>query len=252
MTSKKVVITVVAVAIVAIVGTFFILNSFLLTSYVQVANVELSNGQNIYLPPAVSFTLKNVYSADLTYIGIKINDQNLGPYQTTLPSGQTHDYSYYLLGFQPLMSFQTYDIQLTFTMADGKYTTYTTTYTTPETSTNYQSSPDLYTLYEKVEISSATVDIGPSGNGWVVTLGIKNTGSADATIDNVLINARSYSSLSEVTVNPLLSVSLAPGSSRTLSISIPSGTLGCASGTTIEMALHSAAGKTYPQMVTLT
>jgi flagellin-like protein len=123
----------------------------------------------------------------------------------------------------------------------------------------------LYTRYEKLEISSiyaesTTVD---STEYWNITVSVKNTGSADATIDNVLVNGRAFSQYSpKIQVNgsdTTINYPLKVGQELILVIGIekePSGTISpnpwpFKSGVSVEVRLHSAGGQEYPKTVTL-
>ena len=125
----------------------------------------------------------------------------------------------------------------------------------------------LYTRLEKVEISSVAVSKDASGN-YNITMALRNTGSADATIDSCFINGKSYDD-SSFSANPVsikesggtfytsgaLAISLPAGSAKTVIIKIAknSGYVAPFSvGTTLDLKIHTAAGKDYPQMVTLT
>ena len=117
----------------------------------------------------------------------------------------------------------------------------------------------LYTRLEKIEVSSTTVTKAQVAN-YTITLSVKNTGSADGTLDNVLINGKPYDQYSSpvtitVTYDPSTGL-VAAGSTNTVTIAITqvgsAGTPPFTPGTTIDVKLHTAAGKDYPQMVTLT
>ncbi len=57
----------------------------------------------------------------------------------------------------------------------------------------------LFTRYEKLEIVNAYADWSETNHTWVVVLQVKNSGSSDATIDEIFINGRphdAYSTLS--------------------------------------------------------
>jgi flagellin-like protein len=105
----------------------------------------------------------------------------------------------------------------------------------------------LYTRYEKIEISSAYAT-GDSSSGWTITLSVKNTGSADATIDNVLLNGKPYNDFG-ADLGQDLPLSLPVGQSSEISIVIPNDV--GSSGISIEVRLHSAGGQEYPKTVTL-
>ena len=118
-----------------------------------------------------------------------------------------------------------------------------------------------YTRFEKLEISSAYATKGGDGN-FTITITVKNTGATDATLDYILINGKPLSqytgsldttdtlpgSSSGVTWNATTST-IASGGDSTLTV-ICDGDL-FDSGTTLELKLHTAAGREYPQMITL-
>jgi len=45
-----------------------------------------------------------------------------------------------------------------------------------------------YTSFEKIEIQTGYATVDPNGLGWTVTLSLKNSGSATATITHVFVN----------------------------------------------------------------
>ena len=101
----------------------------------------------------------------------------------------------------------------------------------------------VFTRFEKLEITSAYY---VSGQG--VKLTVKNTGSADASIDNIFVNGRPCDTGCGVNVPIPLSV----GSDATITVgNPPSGVTGgqWKSGVTYEIAIHTASGKTYPVSV---
>jgi len=132
-----------------------------------------------------------------------------------------------------------------------------------------------FTQTEKLEITTAyadqvkdirTSDTSVNVTGWKITLEIKNTGTTDATIDNIFINGKPYTSFSTtnnaVTLtigvtsdnSPLsspLSIPLKAGGTIKIYITIPKD-LGFTSGQMIEVKIHTASGKEYPKQVTLT
>jgi len=113
----------------------------------------------------------------------------------------------------------------------------------------------LYTRLEKIEISTVNVVKGGTAN-YTITMSVKNTGSADATIDGIIINGKSSTAYTSPTITITYSPSgglVAAGSSATVTIFINSQSVApFTPGTTIDVKLHTAAGKDYPQMVTLT
>lgn len=134
----------------------------------------------------------------------------------------------------------------------------------------------LYTRFEKIEISYANVQWDSTNNYWKITLKVKNTGSADATIDDILLNGVTISDVSSGTAyanyttssslpgsayfgtassGVTVSISLNSGSSTYIAITLPNqasmGTSTAVSGLSIEIKLHTVAGKEYPKIVTL-
>ena len=107
----------------------------------------------------------------------------------------------------------------------------------------------LYTRFEKIEIVKSYAVKESNGN-FTVTIELKNSGSADATIQYVLVNGRPLDDYdTNMTISPSLPASIPIGQSQAFTISI-NGTL-FTSGTTLDLKFHSAAGKDYPVMLTL-
>ena len=108
----------------------------------------------------------------------------------------------------------------------------------------------LYTRLEKIEVQSAIAD--KTADGYVITLAVKNTGSADATVDSVMINGKQLSQFANVTANLASGgTAVVAGGSANVVVTIASSSAPFTAGTTLEVKLHTAAGKDYPQMVTL-
>ena len=102
----------------------------------------------------------------------------------------------------------------------------------------------VFTRFEKLEIQSIYAT-----NSTAITLHVKNTGSSSASIDNILINGIPCNSTDicrgvepDPTENPIL---LNPGQETDLNVTIAPGY----SGVTLEVAVHTASGKTYPAAV---
>ena len=126
-----------------------------------------------------------------------------------------------------------------------------------------------YTTLEQIELPTVYAkyysDLGGTlGAGWKVTIALKNTGSADATVDDVFLNSiplKDYSSGwaldwstntgSNVTSYSSLSISVTKGSTVTLYLYLNSTVEGCSSGTTIDIKIHTASGRDYPTHVKL-
>ncbi len=114
----------------------------------------------------------------------------------------------------------------------------------------------LYTRYEKIEISSAYSTfsvIGYEGTspGWIVRINLKNSGSADATIDSILVNGKMVSEFpSSINITTSLPAFIPTGRDTSVSLQLKQGGH-FTSGTTIEIKLHSAVGQDYPRTITL-
>ncbi|MBA7637871.1 hypothetical protein ES703_45520 [subsurface metagenome] len=129
-----------------------------------------------------------------------------------------------------------------------------------------------YTSFEKIELpvhySQYVTDIdgaGAGGEGWNQTIELKNSGSKDATINNIFLNnipLKDYSSIIvlswidtigehsiDLTADILISVT--KGTQVKIVIGIPLLTDGCSSGTTIDLKITTAAGNQYPLLETL-
>ncbi|MCS7369059.1 MAG: type IV pilin [archaeon GBS-70-058] len=135
----------------------------------------------------------------------------------------------------------------------------------------------LYTRFEKLEIVYATVSYDNTGKYWTVTLKVKNTGSADTKIDDILLNGVTIqdvknsthyanwtynsSSVPSPSVTPgsdqceSVSISLNSGSEVYIVVAIPEGAkMGSStaiSGLSLELKLHTSGGKEYPKILTL-
>ena len=104
----------------------------------------------------------------------------------------------------------------------------------------------VFTRFEKIEIVAAYPTV--SGGSTQITLIVKNTGSAAATIDDIYVNGipcgiEGCGGFSTTT--------LAPGDSATITISSPPSAVGSSfiPGVTYEIAVHTASGKLYPAAV---
>ena len=91
---------------------------------------------------------------------------------------------------------------------------------------------------------------------------MKNSGSADATIDDVFVNGIPYGYFSNVTVREMVAygygapgVDVGAGATESVEILVRAGTDGgitFSSGSTLDIKLHTAAGKDYPRLIELT
>ncbi|MCW4051122.1 MAG: type IV pilin [Candidatus Bathyarchaeota archaeon] len=118
-----------------------------------------------------------------------------------------------------------------------------------------------YTQFEKVEIQTGYATYNSTTTDWLITMVIKNSGSADATINTVFLNdvpcldanfaATSTPAGAWGVSFPLTGVSLAAGASDTVYVWIDSGYASLSSGTTINVKLHSAGGMDYIKLIRL-
>ena len=124
-----------------------------------------------------------------------------------------------------------------------------------------------YTQFEKVEIQTGYATYNSSGSYWNVTMVIKNSGSADATINMVFLNdvpcesgnyGATSAPLNDWGVSFASSgVVLQPGQSTTIYMLIDSppsavnALANLSSGTTVNLKLHSAGGMDYIKLIKL-
>jgi len=117
-----------------------------------------------------------------------------------------------------------------------------------------------FTRFEKLEVTSAYAV--STTNGWTAYITVNNTGSADATISTIMVNGipiQSPITISSIEVGGepkgnALPVSLPVGEGATFTLTITKGDWGSGkltSGITLNIVLHTAAGKDYPASVTL-
>jgi flagellin-like protein len=118
-----------------------------------------------------------------------------------------------------------------------------------------------YTSFEQIELPTTYAEW--TGGGWNVTIELKNTGSADATLNNVFVNSeplknigsglcKLYNDSGEITDLSTISVKIARGNSVTVVIWLKEDlTEGFTAGTRIDIKLHTAGGKDYPTSIKL-
>jgi flagellin-like protein len=119
-----------------------------------------------------------------------------------------------------------------------------------------------YTSFEQIELP--TIFPTKTGSGWNVTIQLRNSGSADATLTNVFVNDVPLSIYPSGLV-ALYNSTLEPQQLSSIRIPIPKGntvtvylglvqntTYGFTAGTTLSIKLHTAAGRDYPTSVRLT
>ena len=131
-----------------------------------------------------------------------------------------------------------------------------------------------YTTFEQIELPTVyakdLVNNQPFA-GWNVTIKLKNTGSADATIDDIFINDVPLEDYDAGTIELYvdycnstyqvsnlgdIQIDINKGQSKTLYLYIKDdsgdqGVDGCTSGTTVNIKIHTASGRDYPTHVKL-
>lgn len=106
-----------------------------------------------------------------------------------------------------------------------------------------------YVRVEALQVVNKYASGSMSENGWKgsISLTIKNSGSFDLSITNILINGRPYMYFGSV--NEELPILLGSGKTKTLILTIDKG--GLTSGTTIEVVLHTSTGTEYYQVINI-
>jgi hypothetical protein len=130
---------------------------------IEVSNLKIDYGRTWYsdFQSTIYFRVKNLYSSQLTTVGLMVNGVNYGLSYLQVPSGQTVDWSGPLPN-TAITSSSRYEIEMTFTFADGKYQTNSESYTTPE---------------YKGQIQMTTVSLTLSTYLYYFHVEIKNTGN---------------------------------------------------------------------------
>ena len=123
-----------------------------------------------------------------------------------------------------------------------------------------------YTTFEQIELPTVYAKYNNDAEAWNVTIELKNTGSADATIDNIFLNSipledygnniTLYYNTNGTTLTSSLSnieIRINKGSSAMIILEIKGNNAveGCTAGTRVDIKLHSAAGREYPAQVKL-
>lgn len=112
-----------------------------------------------------------------------------------------------------------------------------------------------FTRFEKLEFVSGYIgDVTDTEFNIIVTL--KNTGSADATLDMVFLNAKpsnAYTGASVVTISAnFTGLTLKPGDDTNEVITLTKGTgSDWKSGMSVEVMIQTAAGRQYPKTINL-
>ena len=111
----------------------------------------------------------------------------------------------------------------------------------------------VFTRFEKIEVTAAYAESASGGN-YRVVLVVRNTGSADATIDDIYVNGKPCGGISGGGCSISAAGTISPlsvGASATITVSNPPTAVGNSfiPGVTYEIAVHTASGKLYPASV---
>lgn len=121
----------------------------------------------------------------------------------------------------------------------------------------------IYTRVEKIEIMDSVASRDDINSQWIVTMNLKNSGSADATIQSVRINAKTFGLtgyyVGAVTTPATFNttgLTILAGQEEALVFNLlyyadPGAKNNPVAGADIEVKLHTAAGMDYPDWVTL-
>ena len=115
-----------------------------------------------------------------------------------------------------------------------------------------------YTKFEKVEIQSGVCTFDSTNGNWTITMKMKNTGTAPATLISCFINdveVGTYGVTSTAdaatATNMTTTTSIASGASHMIKIYIGGSYASLSSGTTVNIKVHSAGGMDYIKLVEL-
>ena len=122
----------------------------------------------------------------------------------------------------------------------------------------------IYTRVEKIEIMDSVATRVDASSEWSIAMNLKNSGSADATVQSVRINAKALGLTGQyytgnVTVPDGFAtngLTILAGQEETLTFTLwyfidPGAPNNPVAGADIEVKLHTAAGMDYPDWVTL-
>ena len=116
-----------------------------------------------------------------------------------------------------------------------------------------------YTKFEKVEIQTAIVTYDTTGTYWNISMKLKNTGTATASLIAAFVNdaeVENYGQTSVVanstsTDMTTTTTTIDSGETMTLLFYIDLGYKSLSSGTTVNLKIHSAGGMDYIKLVEL-
>ena len=117
-----------------------------------------------------------------------------------------------------------------------------------------------FTQTENLQIVSSYAQPGTSNDYWVILI-VKNTGTTAATIDNIFINGKPFTSYgltsipihvddqaTNQTLTSTQTVTINQGQTATIYVHL---TTGFSSGQMVNIKIHTASGRDYPATVTL-
>jgi len=122
-----------------------------------------------------------------------------------------------------------------------------------------------FTRFEKLEFASGYAVYNEVTKDFDIVIRVKNTGSADATVDLVFLNAKpskDYTLADAVTITPaaFIGTTLRPGDETSATISITRAVQDPVtglwstvwkSGMTVELTVQTVAGRQYPKVIVL-
>ena len=136
----------------------------------------------------------------------------------------------------------------------------------------------LFTGFEQVKVISVYAEWDETNHQWTVTVTLRNTGTADATIDEIFLNGKPFAYWNNVNNATAVSIDvgndgtadgdeddltsmggtgvpLPAGSSATITLTLPGpgggGTALFEHGQSLEIKIHTASGQEYPKLTTL-
>jgi archaellum component FlaG (FlaF/FlaG flagellin family) len=118
----------------------------------------------------------------------------------------------------------------------------------------------LFTGFEQIQIISAVPTFDNDNNRFTITLTVRNTGTAAASVDNLFINGVPFDNPINVqwdnnNWDPGTARTLAPGQQVQITITFDDQTAWAGGtlthGVSVEIKLHTASGKEYPKLVVL-
>jgi flagellin-like protein len=115
-----------------------------------------------------------------------------------------------------------------------------------------------FTQFEKVEIQSGVCKWDETNSEWNVTIKMKNTGTATATLIGVFINELEVDTYNATSVTAdttatsmTTSETIESGATRTIMVFVGGTWESVTSGTTVNIKIHSAGGMDYVKLITL-